>query len=382
MKRLGLIALCLLCGLYSCKNGVGSKRMSRDVHYTEVGVRTIPMFQTYVGQVYGLSDIDILSRVDGWLTGIHFKEGTHITKGQLLYTIDDLPIKTKISAAKASLAEANSRLVKSKADYDRVKPLAEMNALSKRELDNAFATLEAAKAEVKMAKAQLKNCEIELGYTRITAPISGLIGMSRLHVGDYVSRGLGASQALNTISEIQQIRVKFAVSENNYLEFRRAIKAKGDKMKENIPMSLILNDGSVYPETGRLDIIDREINPTTGAILVQAIFDNKDNFLRPGQYVKVSIKTGQLDSAIIVPQSTVNQMQNIYQVFILNKDNKLEARIVEVGERIGTNWVIKKGLTAGERVATLGNLSILKADAPVNAIDMKWNYDETPNSAQ
>ncbi len=356
--------------------------MSRDVHYTEVGVRTIPMFQTYVGQVYGLSDIDILSRVDGWLTGIHFKEGTHITKGQLLYTIDDLPIKTKISAAKASLAEANSRLVKSKADYDRVKPLAEMNALSKRELDNAFATLEAAKAEVKMAKAQLKNCEIELGYTRITAPISGLIGMSRLHVGDYVSRGLGASQALNTISEIQQIRVKFAVSENNYLEFRRAIKAKGDKMKENIPMSLILNDGSVYPETGRLDIIDREINPTTGAILVQAIFDNKDNFLRPGQYVKVSIKTGQLDSAIIVPQSTVNQMQNIYQVFILNKDNKLEARIVEVGERIGTNWVIKKGLTAGERVATLGNLSILKADAPVNAIDMKWNYDETPNSAQ
>ena len=189
-----------------------------------------------------------------------------------------------------------------------------------------------------------------------------------------------AAKALNTISEIDKIRVRFSINENNYLSFRKAILESGeapDKKKQNIPITLILNDGTVYPETGHLDIIDREINPTTGALLVQAIFDNKEKMLRPGQFVKIRIRTETLKDAVVVPQSAVNQMQNIYQVFVLTSENKLEPRIVEVGDRIGSNWVVEKGLSAGEKVVTLGNVNLIKADIPLNPVDMGWDYDKT-----
>ncbi|MCL2041662.1 MAG: efflux RND transporter periplasmic adaptor subunit [Bacteroidales bacterium] len=376
------ISLGLSLWLCACSGTDGGKKITPDVHFAEVGVRDIPVYQTYVGQTYGLSDIDIQARVDGWLTGIHFKEGTFVSQGQLLYTIDDQPIQTKVDAAKASLAEANTKLVKAKSDYERVKPLAEMNALSKRDLDNAIAMYEAAQSEVEIADARLKTNEIELGYTRITAPITGLIGISKTQVGAYVSRGMGASQALNTISQIDKIRVRFSITENNYLSFRKAIVESGGDLiekKQDIPITLILNDGTVYPEAGALDIVDREINPATGAMLVQAIFDNKEKMLRPGQFVKIRIQTEALKDAIVVPQSAVNQMQNIYQVFVLTAENKLEARIVEVGDRIGSNWVIKNGLSAGEKVVTLGNVSLIKADVPLNPVDMQWDYDKTMN---
>ncbi len=376
------LALFFLCGLYSCSNIENKQKVSPDVYFTEVGVRTVPVFQTFVGQTYGLSDIAIQSRVEGWITGIYFKEGSFVKKGDLLYTIDDLPTQTKIDAAKASLAEANINLVRAKSDYDRVKPLADMNALSKRDLDNAVASYDAAKSEVEIAKAVLKNNQIEHGYTRIVSPITGLIGMSKVQIGDYVSRGIGASQALNTVSEIDQIRVRFSITENDYLTFRRAIIANGGKLSSDneLPMTLILTDGTIYPEQGRFDIIDREINATTGALLIQAIFENKERILRPGQFVKVRIQTEILDNAIIVPQSTVNQMQNIYQVFVLNPKNKLEARIVEVGDRIGKNWVIKSGLKQGEKIVNVGNIAVIKGDAVVRPIDMKWNYDDALNT--
>ena len=382
MQRKFYIILSLLFCLYACFDAGRNKKGTPDVHFTEVGICDIPLFQTYVGQTYGLSDIDIQARVDGWLTGIHFKEGTFVTKGQLLYTIDDLPTQTKVDASRASLAEANTKLVKAKSDYDRIKPLADMNALSKRDLDNAFAIYEAAKSEVEIADARLRSSEIELGYTRITAPITGLIGISKVQVGAYVSRGIGASQALNTISEIDKIRVRFSITENNYLTFRKAIMESGETLTgktQNIPVTLILNDGTIYPETGQLDIIDREINPTTGTLLVQALFDNPEKMLRPGQFVKIRLKVETLKDAIVVPQSAVNQMQNIYQVFVLTSENKLEVRMVEVGERVGSNWVIKKGLSAGEKVVSLGNVNIVKADIPLNPVDMQWDYSKTMN---
>ncbi len=373
MKLYNLIILCFLYCLYSCGSKDDKLKIVHDVQFTEVGVRNIPLYHIYVGQVYGLSDIAILPRVDGWITGVHFKEGTQVTKGQLLYTIDDLPIQNKITAAKASIAEANSRLVKNKSDYGRVKPLAEMNALSKRQLDDALAAYNSSKSEVDIAKAQLRNAEIELGYTRILAPISGLIGMSGVSVGDYVTR---TSQALNTVSNIQKVRVKFAITEDDYLEFYRTKKVNGDTISNKIPIMLTLSDGSAYSESGTLDIADREINPSTGSMMLQAIFNNDGKLLRPGQFVKVKVQTGYLTDAIIVPQSTVTQMQNVYQVVVLTAQNKMEVRIVEVGNRIGDNWVITKGLSKGERVVALGNQALIKSNESINPIDMKWNYDK------
>lgn len=251
-----------------------------------------------------------------------------------------------------------------------------MNALSKRQLDSAYATLRSAESEVEIAKSQLTNYEIELGYTRISAPISGLIGMTAVHVGDYVTTGESSSQVLNTISDIQQVRVKFSITEDDYLNFYRAGKVGSDNTSVKLPITITLADGSAYPEPGTFDFANREINPSTGSMLLQAIFDNHDQFLRPGQFVKVRVQTGEIKDAVIVPQSTVTQIQNTYQVTVLTDNNTLETRMVDVGDRIGNNWIITKGLSKGERVAALGNQALLRSNVPVNPVDMKWNYDQ------
>jgi membrane fusion protein (multidrug efflux system) len=377
MKINFYLILCLSLCLIACSNSNNKKAMA-DVHYTEVGIRDIPVYQTYIGETSGCSNVDITTRVDGWLMASHFTEGTFVTKGQLLYTIDDLPLQTQVDAAKATLAEANTRLIKAKSDYDRIKPLADINALSKRELDNAQAVYNAARSEVEIAEAQLRRTEIELSYTKITAPKSGLIGMSNVSTGAFVSKGTGT---FTTISDIEQISVTFSITENDYLIFRKMMMKSGDDIgkKPDIPITLILNDGAVFSDKGWLDVIDRGINPTTGSMLVSAMFDNKEHLLRPGQYAKIRIQVGTLKDAVIVPQSAVNQMQNLYQVVVLTAENKLEPRMVEVGERIGSNWVVKSGLTAGEKVVSLGNVNLIKADIPLNPVVLQWDYDKTLN---
>src|SRR5450755_4182134 len=373
----GLLVGFFITSLISCKEDESKKpSVSPDVNVVAAGKENLPIYGEYVGQTYGLSDINIEPRIEGWITGIFFKEGSQVQKGSLLYKIDDQPSLNRLDASKAELARAQTLMENKKSELGRVKPLAEMNALSQRDLDFATSNYEASLNEVKIAQSRVENSKIELGYTRMTAPITGVIGISKVQVGDYVSK-VSLGNGINAISSLGEVRVRFPVSENDYLVFLR--RYRQDPKANNftaIPVDLILGDGSVFGEKGKLQLTNRQIDPTTGSILVQAIFKNANGLLRPGQYVKVRFQTAEFKNAVVVPQQAVNQLQNIYQVFLLTDSNKIKPSIIKVGNRVGSNWVVNDGLKEGDKLVILGS-SFVNTKMTVKPVMVKWNYDST-----
>ena len=356
----------------SCKGkDKGPAQIVPEVNVVQAGQRTVPIYAEYVGQTYGQSDVEIRSRVEGWVQSINFKEGSAVNKGQLLYVIQDDELKDREQAAQAQLSQANILLVKAKADLDRVKPLAEMNALSKRDLDEAQATYDAQGEAVTAAKAALSNAQTQLSYTRITALISGTIGVSAVQVGDYV-KNIG-QPPLNTISAVGAMRVRFSITENDYLKYSQQM---SKKQLQNLEVQFVLNDGSIFPETGKLDFANREIDPSTGSLLVQAVVENKTRLLRPGQYLKVRFKSAEIPNAVLVPQQAINQLQNIYMAFVVGDSNKINPRPVKTGNRVGSNWIITEGLKPGEKVALVGNM-IIKPGMIIKPIENAYSYDST-----
>lgn len=373
----GFVTGFLIITYTSCSNDENQKpAVSPEVNVVAAGKENLPVYSEYVGQTYGLSDINIEPRIEGWITGIHFKEGSMVQKGSLLYTIDDAPTLNRIDASKAELARAQTVMENKKSELGRVKPLAEMNALSQRDLDFATSAYEASLNEVKIAEARLANSNIELSYTRMTAPITGIIGISKVQVGDYVSK-ISLENGINAISSLGEVRVRFPVAENDYLKFVRQYRKDPSGVNfADVPVELILGDGSIFGEKGRLQLTNRQIDPATGSILVQAIFKNASGLLRPGQYVKVRFLTGEYNNAIVIPQQAVNQLQNIYQVYLLTDSNKIKPAIIKVGTRVGSNWIVNEGLKEGEKVVILGS-TFINTKMEVKPVLMKWNYDST-----
>ncbi len=361
------------CTLLSCKEkNTETAQVVPEVKVVVAGQKTIPIYTEYVGQVYGQSDVEIRPRAEGWIKSIDFKEGSHVQQGQLLYVIQDDELRDREQAAAAQLSEANILLVKAKADLDRVKPLADMNALSKRELDAAQASYDAQQQAVQSASATLNNARTQLSYSRITAPLNGVIGVSKVQVGDYVNKGIG-QQPINTISSVGAMRVRFSISENDYLKFKE--KMTYQRAKE-LEVSFVLNDGTPFPETGKLDFTNREIDPTTGSLLVQAVVANRSGLLRPGQYVKVRFKADEIPNAVLVPQEAINQMQNVYMAFIVNDSSKINPRPVKAGVRSGSNWVITEGIKPGEKLALVGN-TFIKPGMVIKPVMTPYSYDST-----
>lgn len=328
----------------------------------------VPLYEDFVAQVHGESDVDIRSRVEGWVTSMNFKEGSQVKKGDLLYIVDDSQYQTRVDREASNLASAKTELVRAQNELSRVKPLAELNALSKQDLDNATASFEAAQAQVKASEASLQNARIELGYTRIYAPFNGIIGTSNVRVGDYVSRA-GSSSVLATISSIGTVRVRFQISEREYLRIARLTKEELANARKNI--QLLLADGSIYPHTGEVNFADREIDPKTGTLTIEASFQNPTGLLRPGLFVKTRVLLSTLPMAVMVPQRAVLQLQSLAQVFTVTDSSTLKAVTVEVGQKIGDGWVITKGLKAGDRVAVVGTVS-LTPNSKIEAVEMKW----------
>ena len=345
--------------------------LTPEVNVVAVGQKTIPVYSEYVGQTYGQSDIEIKPRVEGWLQSINFKEGSVVQKGQLLYVIQDDELRDREQAARAKLAEENTMLVKAKSDLDRVVPLVQMNALSQRDLDAAQATYDAQQQAVVSAQASLNNSQLQLSYSRILAPITGVIGVSKVQVGDYV-RSV-AMPAINTISALGEMRVRFSITENDYLKFSQ--KMTRDQIK-SIEVEFLLNDGTLFPETGKIDFANREIDPTTGSLLVQAVVANKTKLLKPGQYLRVRFKSDEIQNAVLVPQQAINQLQNIYMAYVVNDSSRINPRTVKAGIRVGSNWVINEGLKPGEKVALIGN-ALIKPDQAINPLLMPYSYDST-----
>ncbi len=331
-----------------------------EIQVVEVIQKDVPLYNEFVGQVYGQKDIPIRARVEGFLEGIYFEEGLMVKKGQLLYSIDPIPFQAKVNTQKSRLAEAETMLVKARNDLNRTKPLAEKNAVSKSDLDAAQAEYDAALSSVSAAKSNLRSAEIELGYTRIKSPITGVIGRTLARVGDFVGREPNPV-ILNTVSKTDSVRVTFFLTESEYLflsrRFEKEIKAdmrRKLKEEEKSQLELILSDGSVYNHTGTTDFIDRNVDSNTGSILVQATFPNPNLLLRPGLYAKVKVLMETAKGALLVPQRCMMELQGQYSVFIVNAENKIESRQVVPGDRIVDLWLIKKGLEPGDKVVLEG----------------------------
>jgi len=375
-KRIIALALVTI-HLFSCtEQKPQEQKATPEVMTVSVIQKTIPVYGEYVGEVYGKADVAIYPRFEGWIEGIHFKEGTLVQKGQLLYTLSDDLARNQLSQAKAHLAEAKTMMAKAKSDLDRVEPLAAMKALSQRELDAAKAMYNASVNEVEAAEATVANATIQLGFARIVAPITGIIGISKLQVGDYVSQfNIGAP--INTVSTLESVRVRFTITEEDYLNFARRKKENGDfVVNSSIPVELLLSDGSRYEEKGSIDIANREIDAETGSFMVQAVFTNRKGLLRPGQYVKVKLQVDEFPNAVLVPQQSIIQIQNKYQTYVVDDSSKLRVRMVNVGKRMGSNWLINGGLQSGEKVAIVGSI-MLRPDMVVVPKLMSWNSDST-----
>jgi membrane fusion protein (multidrug efflux system) len=185
-------------------------------------------------------------------------------------------------------------------------------------------------------------------------------------------------EPLNTISALGEVRVRFPISESDYLRFAKRAKEKSDASNatREFPVELVLSDNSIFNEIGKMDLANRQIDPQTGSLTLQAVFQNKERLLRPGQYVKVRLKTDEYKDAVMVPQSAINQLQGIYQVFILGDSSKLKPRIIVPGDRVGSNWIVKEGIQEGEKVAIIGNAGINPKNA-VKPVMINWNYDST-----
>lgn len=320
----------------------------------DVVQRDVPIKQEWVGQTLGASDVAVPARVQGNVLGMHYQEGGLVRKGQLLYTIDPATYMERVAAAEADLAKARTNLTRSEADLARIAPLAEMNAVSRRDLDAAVADRNAAVEGVQSAEAMLNVARINLGYTKVEAPISGIIGISKVRVGDYVSP-MGATSALNTISDVDPIHVRFFLSEAEYLQYSRR---HGDPTmrRADVPASLelILADGTLYAERGRAAKVDRSLDPTTGALAIEAAFPNPQRMLRPGQFAKIRAVVEERTGALLVPERAVQELQGRNHVFVLGNDDTVQLRAVRMGPRVENLWLVEEGLRAGERVVAEG----------------------------
>jgi len=339
-------------------SGCGNKEAGTPGAPLEVGVVTavqkdVPIHGEWVGQVYGAQDIEIRARVSGWLQGIHFAEGQPVTKGQLLYTIDPSELQEQYNQAVARRAEVLTMLTQAEADVKRYRPLAEAGAVSQRTLEIAEANLAARRSELDAAEASVRYSQINLGYATIESPISGLIGLSLAKPGEFVGK-YPNPVILNTVSSIDTVRVRFAITEREYLELVKRFSARTRENNGRRPLDLILADGSVYPHAGWASTAEREVDTATGTLTVEGYFPNPDRFLRPGQFARVRTAVEERKGAVVIPSRAVLDLQGIKIVYVVGADNKAQNRRVTIGATVGNEAVVDDGVSAGERVIVDG----------------------------
>jgi membrane fusion protein, multidrug efflux system len=318
-----------------------------------VEVRDTPVQAEFTGQVRGGEDVEVRARVAGFLQSMDYREGSRVRKGDLLFTIDPKPFQATVARARADVAEAKARHDRTVIQVNRLRPLAAQNAVSKQDLDNAVATEEASRASVTSAEAQLTTAELDLGYCRVTSPITGTAGNRLVDVGSFV--GSPQPTVLTVVSSLDTVRFDFTISESEYLAFARAAAAAGNsRAKDEAQLELILADGSVHPKKGRVTVVGRGVSAETGTLPLQASFPNPGGVLRPGQFGRVRLPITTRKNAIVIPQRAVQELQGTYNVFVVGPDNVAQIREVKLANRTESGWVVSKGLEPADRIIVEG----------------------------
>jgi membrane fusion protein (multidrug efflux system) len=334
---------------------------------TSVVQRDVPIYRQWIAQLNGSVNAQISPKVSGYITKRNYQEGYFVTKGQILFEIDERPLRASLDQAKATVAGAVANLGNSKLSVARDAPLAKEKAIAQSQLDNELQTLKANQAALDAALAEQQTAELNLAWTKVRSPIDGIAGVAAAQVGDLVS----PSNVLTNVSQLDPIRAYFSISESDYLwiapRLSRVVHGEaGSSVLGATEVQFIQANGLPFASPGRFVLVGREVNNATGTIQFATEFQNKGALLRPGGFGRVRIRIGTEKDALLIPQRAVNEVQGEYQVVVLGAGDKAEFRSVEVGERSGSDWIITKGLEPHERIVVEG-FQRLRNGVPVAA---------------
>ena len=362
-----MIVIAVIVGAVRPKHASGAATAAPpEVMVAQVEQKDVPIYGEWIGTLAGQVNANVKAQVPGYLLKRNYQEGSSVRKGQLLFEIDPRPFQAALDQAEGQLAQAIAQLANAQAvqgrtqlDVERYTPLAREQAASQQDLDNANqndlaarATVATDKAQIKAAEAAVETAKLNVGFTKIISPVSGIADVARAQVGDLVSSNSGT---LTTVSTLDPIRDYFTVSEQDYLQLKQQLSSSD---KQRWKLQLILADGTIYSHEGAFYFAGRAVDQNTGALQLAALFPNPGNLLRPGQYGKVRAVIRTARGALLVPQAAVAELQGKYQVDVVGPDDKITIRSVKVGERIGTMWIIEEGLKPGERVVAQGQQTL------------------------
>jgi membrane fusion protein, multidrug efflux system len=348
--------------------GAGGGPPPAEVGVVTVKPQSVGLVTELPGRLEASRVAQVRARVPGILLKRVFTEGSDVKAGQLLFQIDSAPLQSQVAAVQAQIARAQANLAQATALAERYKPLVEANAISKQDYINAVAAQKTAEADVAASKASLQSAQINLGYASVTAPISGRIGRALVTEGALVGQGEATPLAL--VQQIDPMYVNFTQSTTELLDLRRAVESGRFKPAggaQGASVGIVLEDGSVYPQPGRLLFSDLTVDPTSGQITLRAEVANPRGFLLPGMYVRVRLEQAQTPTGIVVPQQAVQRGSTGDTVMVVDAEGKVTPRPVKVGTAQGGNWVILDGVKTGEMVMVDG-FQKLRGAAPVKPV--------------
>lgn len=362
-KLFAVAVLFAAAGAVGCERRVESAAPppSPSVEVATVVQKDVPVQGQWVGTLQGYVNAQIQPQVTGYLVRQNYQEGSFVRKGQVLFEIDPRPFQAALDQTKGQLAQAEAQFANAQINVNRDVPEADAHAIPQSQLDNDTQALRGAKAAVETGQAAVEQAELNLGYTRVLSLIDGIAGITSVQVGNLVSQ----STVLTSVSQVDPIKVYFPISEQEYLRMADG-GARGSvdwlTHASRIPLTLVLADGTTYPYRGRIVFADRQVDTQTGTIQIVGEFPNPHRLLRPGQFAQIRALTQILKGALLVPQAAVSQLQGNYQVDIVDPNNQVQIRNVEVGPIAGTQWVISAGLEPGERVVAVGTDKIRQGE--------------------
>lgn len=350
----GLAVSLAIAGLFVFA-GCGNKQAQQQktgavaVKSMQVIKRDTPNLYEFTGFVEAQQEANITANVSGKITSKNFNGGDWVEAGQVLFSIDQRTYRANVLNAQAGVASARTELARLEADAQRYAKLYEQHAVSRQAYDLALAQRDQAQAAVKAREALLENAQISMGDTDVRAPFAGKISTSDLSVGNYVTAG---QTVLATMSNTNPVRIKFSISENEYLALAKAHTDAGVNSLQDL--KLVLSDGTVYEGSGAVDQVNREISGNTGALTLKARFSNDSNILLPGMFARLQANAGTRKNAVLIPQRAVKEMLYKKFVFVIGNDNKVDMREVTLGARVGKLWLVEKGLNGDETIVVEG----------------------------
>ena len=363
-------SLVSLSGLVLFAAGCDSTKAAPSPPPVPVEVATVvqqdtPIYSEWVATLDGYINAQIQPHVTGYIIRQNYKEGAVVRQGDVLFEIDPRPFKAALDQAKAQLAQSEAQLGKARLDVERDTPLAQARAIAQSQLDTEIQAKLGAQAQVDAAKANVEQAQLNFEWTKVTSLVTGIAGIAQVQIGNLV----GPNSILTSVSQVDPIKAYFTVSEKEFTDFHRRFPTETtvEEQRKRIPLQLLLSDGAVYEQTGRISFADREVNPATGTIRIAGLFPNPTNLLRPGGYGRIRASVRSRDGALLVPQRAVTELQGSYQVAVVGDDNKVSIRPVTVGERVGRLWIVNEGVKPGERVIIEG-LQKVRDGAAVKAV--------------